>query len=142
MKLLSYSLLGFLFSVIVITGCSKSNSSTSNSSDISNQLTASGWGIHYYYGNGTDNTKLFSSYSFTFKKDSTLLLSNTTESYNGGWFTQKKSDGTVQLTINIASLTQVQLLNNNWKVVSNDGTLITLKDYSASDDRELHLIRQ
>lgn len=142
MKLLSYVLIGLIGTTSFFTGCSKSNNSTSNTTDISNQLTASNWGIHYYYANGTDNSKLFTSYTFTFKKDSTLILSNTTESYNGGWYTQKKSDGSVQFTINIASLTTVQLLNNNWKIVSNDGTLITMKDFSPTEDKVLHLIRQ
>ena len=131
-------------STAVMISCSKSsyNAGTTNNSDFSNQLTASNWGVHYFFYNSTDQTKQFSSYVFTFKKDSTLDVANSTESYHGGWYARSQSDNSVILTINIASLTQIQLLANSWKVTSNDGMLIVLKDYTGMTDKELHLFRK
>jgi hypothetical protein len=122
------------------TSCGKKDAAISDATAIGNQLTASSWGVHYLYYN-SDQTTAFASYAFTFRKDSSLTVASTSESFNGRWYTKKQNEGSVQLTINITSLTQIQLINNNWKIISNDGALIIMKDYDAASTREFHLFR-
>jgi hypothetical protein len=124
---------------ILFSGCKKDNATT-NAADIANQLTASTWSIHYLLYN-TDLTTQFSSYTFTFKKDSSVSVVNSTEAYTGVWFTQKQSDNSVSLNIQINSGSSIRFVNNNWKIVTNDGALITMLDYSSAA-REFHLFRR
>lgn len=126
--------------LLTYTGCSKKDAAVTDATAISNQLTASSWGVHYLFYN-SDQTKAFTPYAFTFRKDSSLTVAGTNESFSGTWYTKKQNDGSVQLTINITSLTQIQLINNNWKIISNDGALIIMKDYDAASTREFHLFR-
>ncbi|MBC7902022.1 MAG: membrane lipoprotein lipid attachment site-containing protein [Gemmatimonadaceae bacterium] len=132
-----------LFAVAMLAACSKDNDSgtpNNNSSEttIATQLSSGTWDVHYFVYN-TDQTKAYSNYSFVFKKDSTLIVTDLGKSFNGGWYTTKRLDGSVQVSITIASLTSIQLLNNDWKVAANSGTLITLKDYENDNNAELHL---
>jgi len=118
----------------------KKNNATSDAGDISNQLTASTWSIHYLLYN-TDVTAQFTSYVFTFKKDSTVTVTNSIEAYSGIWFTQKQSDNSVSLQIQINSTSNIRYINNYWKIVGNDGALITMVDYTNTS-REFHLFRR
>jgi hypothetical protein len=125
---------------VLFSNCTKNNA-TNNVSDISNQLTASTWSIHYLLYNA-DQTAMFSGYIFTFKNDSSLTLANTTTSYNGKWYVQKQGDESVQLNINVTAPSQIQALNNNWKIVNNDGALIVMQDYILPATKEFHLFRR
>lgn len=141
MKKLAFALLA---TTTILFSCSKNNdgnpNTASNGSEtaLKAQLQASTWDVHYFNYN-TDQTKKYAGYTFAFKADSTLVVTDLSESYNGGWNTAKRADGSTQLTINILSLTPIQLLNNTWKVTANTGTMITLRDYNNTNNAELQL---
>jgi hypothetical protein len=136
----------FLITAVVIffalTNCgSKDNGGNSNNNNnLVTQLTASKWKVHYFFYIN-DQTKQLGDYVFTFKADSSLTVSNTTDTYGGAWYT-KDNAGSKFITINVRSLTQVQLLNSDWKVLSNDGTLLQLKETTNGTNADLHLIKQ
>lgn len=132
-------IIAMMVAAVSLSNCKKNNATT-NANDIANQLMATTWSVHYLLYN-TDVTAQFSNYVFTFKKDSVIAVANSTESYTGTWFTQKQSDGSVSLNIGINTSGSVRYVSNNWKIVSNDGTLITMLDY-ISPAREFHLIRR
>jgi hypothetical protein len=131
------------FSLFVTSaGCSNKDKATSDEAAITSQLLASTWGVHYFYINSIDKTALYTNCTFTFKKDSNLIVSSMSVNYNGKWFIQKQQDGSVKLGINGFSDALVQSFNNDWKISGNDGTLVILKDYLPASDKELHFIRQ
>ena len=131
------------FALFVIpAGCSNKDKATSDETAITSQLLASTWGVHYFYINTVDKTALYTTCIFTFKKDSALIVSFMASSYNGKWFIQKQQDGSVKLGISGFSDALSQAFNNDWKISGNDGTLVILKHYLPSSDKELHFIRQ
>lgn len=136
----------FLLTVVVmffsLTNCEKKDDGGSgNNSNIATQLTASKWKVHYFFYI-TDQTRQVADYVFTFKTDSSLTVSNATDTYGGGWSVKKDNAGTQFITINVRSLTQIQLLNSDWKVVANDGSIIQLKETTNGTNSDLHLIKQ
>lgn len=137
----------FLFTGVVIffalTNCSKKDDGGgggNNNTNLVSQLTASKWKVHYFFYI-TDQTKQLGDYVFTFKADSSLSVSNTTDTYGGVWFT-KDNAGSKFISINVRSLTQVQLLNSDWKVLANDGNILQLKESTNGTNADLHLIKQ
>jgi hypothetical protein len=126
----------------IITGCKKDNENGgSNNGNLATQLTASKWKVHYFYY-VTDQTKQFGDYVFTFKSDSSLSVSNGTNTYGGGWSVKKDNSGADVIVINVSSLTLVQLLNSDWKVLKNNGSFLELKESSSGTNADLHLMKQ
>jgi hypothetical protein len=115
---------------------------TSPASDLANQLKSGQWMVHYFFDNNTDLTRQYSTVQLTFNNNNTLSISNGNEAFNGGWSVTKDNDGTERLLINIASLSTIQLLNNNWKVISvTSGTFVQLKDPDSNSTKELHIMK-
>jgi len=115
---------------------------TTPASDLANQLKSGQWMVHYFFDNNTDLTRQYSTVQLTFNNNNTLSISNGNEAFNGGWSVTKDNDGTERLLINIASLTTIQLLNNNWKVISvTSGTFVQLKDSDSNSTKELHIMK-
>jgi hypothetical protein len=115
---------------------------TSPASDLANQLKSGQWMVPYFFDNNTDLTRQYSTVQLTFNNNNTLSISNGNEAFNGGWSVTKDNDGTERLLINIASLTTIQLLNNNWKVISvTSGTFVQLKDPDNNSTKELHIMK-
>ncbi len=127
----------------ITTNCSsKDNGNGGNTTTtLATQLTASKWKVHYFFYL-TDQTKQLGDYVFTFKSDSTVSVTNNIDTYSGGWYTKKDNSGTQFITINVRTLTIAQLLNSDWKVLSNDGSLLQLKETTNGTNADLHLIKQ
>lgn len=119
-----------------------SKTNTPPSSDLPNQLKSGQWMVHYFFDNNTDLTRQYTTVQLTFNNNNTISVTNGNEAFNGGWEVTKDTNGTERLLINIASLTNIQLLNNNWKVLSvTGGTFVQLKDPDNNSTKELHIMK-
>ena len=117
-------------SVLVMASCSKDdddNSPSGPSAEVAASLKQGTWRITSYSDNGTDKTVDYNGYNFTFANNGTVSTTNGTLTANGTWKTQI-DDGKHELDIEFSTPALFQEIDEDWEIVTQTPTVISLKD--------------
>ena len=128
----------FASSMVLLAGCSKKE--TLSSGDLSTQLTASTWAIHYFYS-GSDITGDFSGYTFSFTTNGACSVKKGSSTFTGSWQVVKGENSTEKLLLNISANPALQLLNEWWKLEAISYNLVEFKIDDTTKDNQFHFIR-
>ena len=125
-------LIAFVFTSFV--SCD-SDESKSTVDEVTDTVKDGAWRISYFYDSGKDKTANYVGYNFIFGDNTVMTASREiSTSYNGQWFvTKSTSDNELFSTIFKISMSPTDIfqdLNEDWKVIENTGTSLTLKDDS------------
>jgi len=107
-------------------GCRKSGSG----SNIPQMLQQGTWFVHYFYYNGSDQTNLFTPFTFTFSSSGSVTAAASGNPETGTW---QYSGNT--LTLLFTSADKFQDLNDTWTITGNSGDLITM---TGTGGNQLH----
>ena len=120
----------FLGLTMAFTGCKKDDNSSQSVTQ--NLQTGQTWKVSYYYDTDKDETYKFSSYTFEFKDDGTLVATGSSGTTNGTWNVGSR------FNISSFSVSPLDDLNDDWVIVSQSDNVIKLKDDNSSKVEELH----
>jgi hypothetical protein len=128
-----------LFMAVVIAtfvSCSKEEDKDTVK-EVMNTMKDGTWKVSYFYDSGQDKTANYVGYNFIFGDSNVLNATKETNSYSGLWSVAKStSDADLFSTIFKVSIGPndiFQDLNEDWKVIENTGSSITLKDDSKGE---------
>jgi hypothetical protein len=105
----------FLIAFLLITAVTLSCRKPQEVPTMTSVLLQSEWKVGYLRDNSTNYTSLYTNWRFTFKADSTVLITNGSTQLSGRWsedVNRKKFD----LTVNAPTL-QGALLSREWDIV-------------------------
>lgn len=118
-----------LFSAITFASCSKDddNDPSGPSAEVATSLKQGTWSITSYSDNGVDKTADYSSFDFTFEASGAVSATNSILTATGTWKTQR-DDGKHELDIEFNSPALFEPINEDWEIVSQNATQVSLKD--------------
>lgn len=132
-----------LFCMLLLNfSCSSSddNNSSADPTPVINAVRQGTWRVTTYVDSGTDKTSNFSGYTFTFGASNVLTAANGTNNYTGTWSVTSDDDddddnpsGDLDFNIAFASPAGFADLSDDWDVVSNSATTISLIDISGGN---------
>lgn len=123
-------------------GCSSSddNNSSADPTPVINAVRQGTWRVTSYIDSGTDKTANFSGYTFTFGTSNVLTATNGTNNYTGTWSVTSDDDSNddnpssdLDFNIAFASPANFAELTDDWDIVSNSSTTISLIDISGGN---------
>lgn len=141
MKTKLQSLTAAILMLIVISCSNKSNDiAPSGSTENIQQKT---WKVSYYEEKGVNETSKFSGYQLTFENGGLFKLSNSTETLTGTWSVGNNSDdssaSSKKLIIYISGNYVADELQDDWVIISQTDSEITLQDDSSTHTETLKL---
>ena len=129
-KILSISILAIIM-MSSFSSCKKDDSSTAAQVTALNATAVQGkWRITYYADNSIDETIHFIGYEFQFNSNGTVTATKAGSIVNGSW-TSGHDDNTVKFILNFGITANFLDLNDDWHVVQQSSTMITLQDVSG-----------
>jgi len=129
-KLKRVFLMGILIGLFVLA-CDDEDSPTIDDVQLHQSLTTGTWRVTYFFDE-KDETTDFDGFVFVFNDNGTAIATkNSTPAY-GSWSIEKSSDGTVKLILYFGSVVPLDELDEDWKVLENLSTKITMDNVSNS----------
>lgn len=136
---LSFSLLGGMLVLSLITACNKDEEDTPTiQNEAQSNLQSGNWRITKFIDSGTDETDHFSGYNFTFNSSGVVNASNGTNNFDGTWSITGSNSGDdsqndLELNINFNLSNDFEDLNDDWDFISQSPVKIELIDISGGN---------
>jgi len=143
---LSFSLLGGMLALSLITACNKDEEDTPTiQNEAQSNLQSGNWRITKFIDSDTDETDHFSGYNFTFNSSGVVNASNGTNSFDGTWSITGSNSGDdsqndLDLNINFNLSNDFEDLNDDWDFISQSPVKIELIDISGGNGGTDYLI--
>lgn len=97
------------------------------------------WKVSLYSDDSKDQTSKFAGYTFEFKTDGTFTANYTSSSpLNGIW---KLTEANKELIITVAGNDKMDIVSEDWDVISITDTSIKLVDDGTTDDEVLEFVK-
>ena len=128
----------FASSMVFLAGCSKKENLITG--DLSTQLTASNWAIHYFNA-GSDITGDFSGYIFHFSSNGNCTAKKGNSTITGSWQVVKADNNVEKLQMNISSNPVLQSLNEWWELQAISYNLVEFTVDDTTKNKQFHFIR-
>jgi hypothetical protein len=90
------------------------------------------WRVSYFFDK-QDETSDFNGYSFQFNDDGIAIATKSSLSVQGSWNTEDSSNGNSKLYIDFGVGEPLEELNEDWVVVGNSGSKVTLEHVSGGN---------
>ena len=129
-----------LFSLLIaITAFTSSCDPAGGIDSTTSQVVTSGsWKVTLFTDSGNDETSDFSGYTFTFNSSGVLSAVKNGITTNGTWNVSSSSNKfNINLGPKVDSNKPLGELTDDWKILSNTGTVIRLTDDNASSNEFL-----
>lgn len=124
------TILVFAFSAL-FTSCKKDDNSSSNTnSNLSSTIKQGTWKVTSYIDSGTDETNHYTSYTFQFNTNGTVVALKTGSTVNGSW-SNGTDDSQVKLFLDFGATSPFDELNDDWHVIEQSSSIIKLEDVSG-----------
>ncbi len=129
MKKIFFLLLAGTF---ILTACSKDddNNNSGASAAVATSLKSGNWRITSFVENGTDRTTNFSSFTFTFGNSGAVTAVNSVLTATGTW-TTGTDDSKHKLVLAFSSPALFDEISEDWEIVSQSSTQISLRHVSG-----------
>ena len=128
MKKIFFLLLAGTF---MLGACSKDDDDNGGpSAAVATSLKSGTWRVTSFVENGTDKTTDFNSFTFTFSNSGTVTAVNSILTANGTW-TTGTDDSKHKLVLNFASPVLFDEISEDWEIVSQSSTQISLRHVSG-----------
>jgi len=123
--------------VALLSTASMCNDDEGEKNDMSNQgletsLGYGTWKVTYFFDK-QDETGDFVGYSFQFNDNGVAIATISSLSVQGSWATEDSSDGNIKLYLNFGGGEPLEELNEDWKLVGNSGSKVTLEHESGGN---------
>ena len=128
-----WRLLVAAFLVLNFSSCSDGNDDSSGpSAAVSTSLRSGTWKVVSFVDNGNDETIDYSSFVFTFSNSGTVTAVNNILTVNGTWSTGI-DDSKHKLNLNFPNSSVLTELTEDWEIVSNSSTTVSLRHISGGN---------
>ena len=129
-KILSTTVLAIIL-MIAFSSCKKDDNSASAQATALNAAVVQGkWKVTFFTDNGIDETIHFIGYEFQFNSNGTVTATKGGITVSGSWISGT-DDSAVKLILNFSTPDVFLDLNDDWHVVQQTNTKITLQDISG-----------
>ena len=124
----------FVFVALFSTAsmCSEDENDDMPNQGVKTSLSYGTWRVTYFFDK-QDETGDFSGYSFQFNDDGVAIATKSSLSIQGSWDTEDSSDGNSKLYVDFGAGEPLEELNEDWKVVGNSGSKVTLEHVSGGN---------
>ncbi|RYY71357.1 MAG: hypothetical protein EOO13_03460 [Chitinophagaceae bacterium] len=116
--------------LLAITSCSKSDDERGASTAVATSLRSGTWRVTTYSDNGADETTDFNSFTFIFTNSGTVTATNSILTANGTWSTGI-DDSKHKLNLNFSSPAFFSEISEDWEIVSQSSTQVSLRHVSG-----------
>jgi len=121
----------YMLMTLGMVSCKKADTPSNQSSVSATTIIQQGtWRVTLYNDHGTDETYYFSGYNFKFNSNGTLTGTKSSALVNGSW-SKGLDDSQYKLVLNFGTNAPFDKLNNDWQIISQSATKISLNDVSG-----------
>lgn len=118
--------------LIVAVACDNNDDNPEiNDSQVHESLINGTWRVTYYFSS-KDETSDFNGYEFTFNVNGLAIATKNSSPVFGSWSTEKSSDGTVELILDLGSTSPLDELLEDWKILESSDVRIKMEHISKS----------
>ena len=133
MKSFLYSSLFVLVALLsTATMCNEDDKVEMPKQGLETSLSYGTWRVAYFFDK-EDETSDFIGYSFQFNDDGVAIATKSSLSVQGSWNTEDSSSGNTKLNIDFGAGDPLEELNEDWIVVGNSGSKVTLEHVSGGN---------
>jgi len=127
------NLLLLLFAgMFTLTSCSKDDDDNNTTTAVAANLKSGTWRVSSFIDNGTDETTDFNGFTFTYNNGGTVSAVNNILTVTGSWSTgTDDSRAKLNLDFSSSSLSQFEELSEDWEIVSQSATQVSLRHVSG-----------
>jgi hypothetical protein len=129
-----------MLSILTITSCTRSNSTTGTTTVSNPQSVVGGWRITQIIDDSNgDMTPQFTGYVFNFSANGTANVVKGSSTTNGTWLIRTSDDngGSQKMEIELGNADPIRRVSKKWQVVTITSTTISLKDDNPASVEKL-----
>jgi hypothetical protein len=126
------SLFVFVALLSTATMCNEDDKDDMPKPGLETSLSYGTWRVAYFFDQ-EDETSDFSGYSFQFNDGGVAIATKSSLSVQGSWTTEDSSNGNSKLYIDFGAGEPLEELNEDWIVVGNSGSKVTLEHISGGN---------
>ncbi len=120
------------YELVVVRFCEGDDINDGDIFEIKNIMKEGNWAVASYVDNGVNETESYNGYTFNFKIENLVSVSqNTDPLLNGLWRVIRDDEGHLKFMLNFGDDLTLSEFNDDWSIVSVSNTRIELKDQSS-----------